>query len=340
MRISVLLLMVVAVLLVLGCASSAPPVEQVAIVQQPTTFVQQPATVEETNVTVAALQTSIVDWTGRMAGSPSRPEWLQDIALQNWDGAARRLGYPAGGQGAPIYRGLIIHGPDLRGAQMRATAAFSRDIARELQSNIRAHLASDANSMSGPTTEAFGEQVSVLSEVTLSGAQILREFWHIVDITENNRTRRETVLYRLYRIDASDWAAITGGYMQMVLDRLPQRYQPEERQVREMLQHTLNQSRAHEELTLQQLQNQLDAQQRMIDAQIALMPAEQRSGAAIELARIHAETERTTVQARTTAETERAAFASHDPAVRAAANTLVLDAPMVSARRVAQAILF
>ena len=340
MKIGVLLSMVVAVLLVLGCASGAPPVA--APPAEQAVLAQQAAALSETNVTIAALPTTIVDWQGRMARAPAVPEWVQDVALENWDGAARRLGYEAGGVGAPIYRGLIISGPDLRGAQMRAGTAFAREIARELQQNIFAHLVSDANAMSGPTREAFGEQVRVLSEVTISGARVLREFWQVVEVTEHNRTRRETVLYRLYRFEASDWADITAGYLATVLNQLPVHQRPEQAQVMDMLQHTLNQSRAHEALSLQELQNQLEAQQRMIDAQIAQAqtPEQQRLAAQIELARIQSETEITTVQARTAAETERAAFASHNPAVRAAANTTVIDAPVVLARRLAHGIIF
>ena len=78
----------------------------------------------------------------------------------------------------------------------------------------------------------------------------------------------------------------------------------------------------------------------MIDAQINLMPAQQRAAAATELAQIQAETERTNVQVKSDAQTERAAYASQNPAVRAAANTTVVDAPVVYARRLVTGLVF
>ena len=340
------------VLLIAGCASGASPATETAESQQ---FVQQPASAGETNVSVRALQTTIVDWRGRAANAPSIPAWIQDVALDNFDEAARKQGQQAGGQGAAIYRGFIITGPDLRGAEMRSDANFARVIAKELQTNVNTYLASSANSMSGPTTEAIKEITQTRSEVTISGARIVSEFWQTADVTENNRTTRETILYRLYRFDANDWAAITGGYVQRVLNQLPQRLQPEQRDVMEMLQHTLNQARAHEGLTLQERQNQLDAQQRMIDAQIALMPAQQRdatdiqltqarNAAAVELANIHAETDRTVgvaaARAQTASQAERAAYASQSPVLRAAASTTTADAALVDAARLALRMIF
>ena len=335
------------VFLVMSCASNAPAEQAV--------FVQQPATSDETNVRVNGLQTTIVDWRGRTANAPAIPEWIQDVALDNFDGAARKQGQQTGGQGAPIYRGFIVSGPDLRGAEMRSDANFARVIAKELQTNVNTYLASSANSMSGSTTEAIKEITQTRSEVTISGAQIIGEFWQIAEIMENNRARRETILYRLYRFDPNDWAAITGGYVQKVLERLPQRQQPEQREVTEMLQSILNQSRAHEGLTFQEKQNALDTQQRMIDAQIALMPAQQRdatdiqlaqarSAAAVELANIQAETDRTVgiamARAETASDAERAAYSSQSPVLRAAASTTVADAILVDAAKTALRLIF
>ena len=347
----VLLLATVAVLLAAGCASGA----STAASAEPAPFVQQAASQSEINVSVGALRTTIVDWRGRAANAAPIPEWIQDVALDNFDGAARKLGQQAGGQGAAIYRGFIITGPDLRGAEMRSDANFARVIAKELQTNVNTYLASSANSMSGPTTEAIKEITQTKSEVTISGAQIVSEFWQVADVTDNNRTNRETILYRFYRFAANDWAAITGGYVQKVLDQLPQRLQPEQKDVMEMLQHTLNQSRAHEGLTLQEKQNQLDAQQKMIGAQIALMPAQQRdatdiqltqarNAAAVELANINAETDRTVgvanARAQTASDAERAAYASQSSVLRAAASTTTADIPSVDAARMALRLIF
>jgi len=295
-----LLSMTAAALLILGCAGAPAPAGQGF------------APMAESGVTVQGVDTVIIDWQGRAAGGPSVPAWVRYIGVYNDnDAAARSLGHEAGGVGAPIHRNIVRHGPDLRGAEMRADIALSRDLARELQQNVQVHLASAANSMSGPTTEALGERVQATSEVRIAAMPRIATFWQVVEIREPNRPpRRETILYRLYRIDAANWQSITQGYLQDVLGGLPVYLSPEQAQVQEMLVHTLQQSRAQEVLTAQQMQAQLAAQQQVVAQGNAV-------GADL------------------------AAFATSDPVALTVASTTAADAPAVEARALAfDAILF
>ncbi|MCL2186259.1 MAG: hypothetical protein FWB86_10460 [Treponema sp.] len=320
----------IAVIAVAGCASNSE--------QKP--FVQEAAKNSETAVRVKAIPRTIVSWQGMNAGLPAVPEWLQDAALTNYDDAARKLRLPAGGTGSPIYRYIEMTAADLRGAQMRSDANFARVIAKELQTHVNVFLANESMSASinEPTRDAIGEITQTRSEVTISGGRIVGEHWQ--EFSTEGRSGTQIILFRLYRFEANDWAAIAGGYMQKILDQLPVRQRPEEKAITEMLQYALGQSRAHEGLTLQQRQNELDAQQRMVDAQINMQPQQQRAAAAAELAKIQAETERTRIQAVTARDAEIAAYSSQNQTVRSAASTTVADAPMIDAAKIALDLVF
>ena len=327
-------------LLIAGCTSNAEPT-QTAQQQTPPPFVPEAASRSETNVTIRALDSAIVDWRGRMANNPAIPEWVQDLALDYFDEAARKLGQQAGGTGANIYRGFPMTGADLRGAEMRADAYFARLVAKELQTSVNTYLVESSNSnISDATKEHIKEITQTRSEVTFSGQRLIGEHWQIVDTKDGNRTTRQTILYRLYSVSAQDWARLAGAYMQMILNQLPVGQSVEEREVTEMLQYMLNQSRQRDGLTLQERQAELDAQQRMIDAQINMMPQQQRAAAATELARIQAETDRSNVQAVTASAAEMAAYGSANPALRSAASTTVADAPLVDAAKLALGLIF
>jgi len=324
------------------CASNKPAVAVPEQSAKPTS---------ESNTKVQANETKIIDWMGRTASAPAVPSWIVEAACNNYDNAAERLGRPTG---TNIYRGVIITGPDLRGAQMRADAEFARTIAKELHESINVFLASSTSqSMNDASREAIQERLQTRSEVEISGAKRAAEFWQNVVETDSvsGKQTRQTVLYRLYEFDRQDWAAITGGYVQKILDKLPQRMRPDEREVTNMLQNMLNDARHPIEMSQQERVAQLDAQQRMLDAQINLMPAQQRDAAKIELAKINSETAITLGQQRADASVartdaiaasnaEQAAYASGSPILRTAASVTVDDAAIIDAARLAARILF
>ena len=341
---------VITVLVISGCATKqSGNAERLPAVAVPE---QSAKSTSESNTRVQANETVIVDWMGRTANAPPRPSWIVEVASTNFDNAAQRLGRPTG---SSIYRGLMITGPDLRGAQMRADAEFARTIAKELHESINSYLASDAasGSMNAATREGMTQSLQTRSEVEISGARRAAEFWQNVVVTDSlsGRQTQETLLFRLYEFDSQDWAAITGGYVQKVLDKLPQRQQPNEREARNMMQQMLNDARHPVVMSQQERVAQLEAQQKMIDAQINLMPAQQRDAARAELARINSQTAITLGQQRadasvaraeayTASNAEQAAYASGNPILVRAASTTVADRDIVNAARLAANILF
>jgi hypothetical protein len=359
---------VCAAALVAACASNAAG---------PAPGAAQPGTSREmeneSGVTIAAIKTKILDWQGRTARAPAIPQWIADIQLNRFDNAAGELSEQD--IGSSIYRGLTISGPDLRGAQMRTDLNFARTIARELQQSINVFLASSSNGMPQGTTEAMKELTQTKSQVELSGARQVAEFWQTVESEDptNGRKTRETILYRMYGFKREDWAAITGGFVQKILDQLPARQRPEEKDVADMLAAMLGDARHPVELSQKEKEMQLAAQDRMVNAQIDLMPAEQRRAAQMELAKLYADTsvtlnrqnseraitlneqnnqaltQRTQAVAQSAAEqvnavsqsnAERAAYSSGSPVLQTAAATTAADKPLVDAAKVAARIIF
>ena len=333
------------VLILSACSSNQP------VAVSPAADAGRVEAAAESNVQVQARQAIIEDWKGRLAQAPSIPQWITDIQLNRFDDAANFL--REGDVGNSIFRGLTTTGPDLRGAEMRADAAFARTIARELQQSINSYLASSANSMDGPTTEAIKDISQVKSEVQISGARIVNDHWqNVIDVDPASGARtRQTVLYRFYAFQRADWAAITGGYVQTVLNQLPQRLRPEEKDVTDMLQNMLTDARHPIVMSQQEREAELEAQQKMIDAQVNIAPAQQRDAARIELAKINSETAITLGQQRADASVARAdaynasnaeemAYASGSPILRSAAATTIADRELVNAARLAARIIF
>ncbi|MDR1786776.1 MAG: hypothetical protein LBR23_10010 [Spirochaetaceae bacterium] len=304
---------------------------------------------DESGVRVEAAETILRDWQGRAARSPAIPQWIADIQLNRFANAARFLSEPEDAVTNSVYRGLTTQWTDLRGAQMRADAQFAREIAKELQTSINVYLAGSASSgVAGATKEAIREITQTKSEVELSGARLVQEFWQEADEKDpvSGSTTRYTILYRLYSFNREDWAQITAGYVQKVIDQLPRRLQPDDQAALEMTQAMYNDARHPIEMDKQQREQQLDAEQKMVDAQINLMPAEQRRAAQAELARIHADTATTLGQQRADASVRRteavaassaeeAAYASGNPVLQSAASTTAADAPVIKAAKLA-----
>ena len=194
---------------------------------------------------VQQFRTVIVDWKNRSTGVSDIPEWIQSIALDNFDEAARILGFQAGGQGAPIYRGFITRGRNLQSAGLDMDVTLVRKIENELRTSLDIFLGSDVNHMSASQSEVIHD-ISQVQGFTITGMRIIGDFWQVVDVIDGDSIARETILYRLYMFEADTWAVITAGFVENLLNGIPQHMQPGENEVMEMLRHILTQSRIRE----------------------------------------------------------------------------------------------
>jgi hypothetical protein len=310
--------------------------------------VQQPSTAAENNVSDDPVKSRIINWQGRTAKSPSTPEWITHVALLNYNQAAVSLGYGDAMQaGGPLYRGWIIEGPDERGAEMMADMAMTRTVAKELQTQVN-NYAAESSTMTEATKRAIKEITETRTNVTLSGYRQVGSFWQQVENDDpvTNRKTRVIVLYRLYRFDNQAWSAITAGYVQQVLDKLPAPL--DQREVQGMLSNMLQNARQGEALTAGQRKQQIAYEDWMLRAQtqsgLANNEAAQRQAGQQALAQIAADRDVAIAKegtARTQARADAAVQSAYaDPITARAATVTPADAATIEAAKIAARILF
>jgi hypothetical protein len=306
----------------------------------------------ESGVTVAAMKTTILDWQGRTLNEPAIPAWLGP-AMRN-DFTAYESAYNVR-SGSDLFRYSTGYGADVRAATMRADMNYARVIAKELQQSISNFAAEKARSgdMTQATASAIEEITKTQSKADITGHQKKIEFWQLTDSEDpmTGKTTRQVIVYQIYSIAPDAWAATTAKYIKEVIGEMPSNLTLEQREVSNMVTEMMNDARHPVVLSQEQARNKVEAEKRMVDAQINLMPAQQKAAADQELARINQEaiTARTTIKAeQRAAQTEaladgrvqQAAYLSGDPVLQAAAATTPADADWVNAQMIAASILF
>ena len=329
---------------VLGCGSTASKTTPAA------TESAKPA--NESGVTVAAMKTKILDWQGRAVNTPAIPAWLGPATLGDYTAYESAYNVQVGNS---LFRFSIGYGADVRAATMRADMNYARIIAKELRQSISNFAAEKARSgsMTQATASAVEEITKTKSEAEITGHQKKTEFWQLTDAEDplTGKTTRQVIVYQIWSIDPNAWAATTAKYIKEVIGEMPANLTLEQREVTNMLTEMMNDARHPIVLSQEQARMKLDTEKRMVDAQINLMPAQQKAAANAELARINQEalTARTTIRAeQRTAQTQaladgraqQAAYLSGDPALMSAASITAADADWVNAMNLAAGILF
>lgn len=292
----------------------------------------------ESGVTVAAMKTKILDWQGRAANTPAIPSWLASATLGNYSAYETAYNVQAGNN---LFRFSIGYGADVRAATMRADLNYARIIAKELQQSISNFAAEKARtgSMTQATASAIEEITKTKSEAEITGHQKKTEFWQMTDAEDplTGKTTRQVIVYQVWSIDPNAWAATTAKYIREVIGEIPTNLSLEQREVTNMLTQMMDDARHPVVLSQEQAKMKVEAEKRMIDAQINLLPAQQKAAADAELAKINQEaiTARTTIRAeQRTAQTQaladgrvqQAAYLSGDPVLMSAASTTTADA--------------
>jgi len=332
-------------MLVSGCGSTAPKTTTPAVTEN-----AKPA--NESGVTVAAMKTKILDWQGRAANTPAIPAWLGPATMGNYSAYETAYNVQAGNS---LFRFSIGYGADVRAAQMRADMNYARIIAKELQQSISNFAAEKARSgsMTQATASAIEEITKTKSEAEITGHQKKTEFWQMTDAEDplTGKTTRQVIVYQVWSIDPNAWAATTAKYIREVIGEIPANLSLEQREVTNMLTQMMDDARHPVVLSQEQAKMKVEAEKRMVDAQINLLPAQQKAAANAELAKINQEalTARTAINAeQRTAQTQaladgrvqQAAYLSHDPVLQSAASTTAADAAWVNAMNIAASILY
>jgi hypothetical protein len=304
----------------------------------------------EAGFSVMAYKTVVRDWQGRTLNEPPIPAWLGPATRGDFEPYQAFFKTPAN---SGIYRTSEAYGADVQGATMRADMVYARKIARELQQSINVYAAQSASSggMTKATADAIKEKTSTETHVDITGHQKKTEFWQTLETADpvTGETMRNVVVYQVYEINPTAWTQTTAKYIKDVLGDLPKALTPEEKDVNALLDDMLQKARFPEKLSQEQALARLDAEKRMVDAQINLSPAQQKAAAQLELVKIleQGKTDRTqalanarTSQVQAAADAQETAYLSGNPVYTAAAVTTAADDPWVQARALAAPILF
>jgi hypothetical protein len=333
------------VILILGCSSN-PAQTKTAL------NAESAKPNNESGVTVAAMKTSIRDWQGRALNEPAIPVWLGPASRGDFSQYEAAFNVQAGNG---LFRLSIGEGADVRAATMRADMNYARMIAKELHQSISNFSADKARSgsMTQNTASAIEEGATTKSQAEITGHQKKTEFWQLTDAEDplTGKTTRQVIVYQVYSIDPNAWAATTAKYIREVVGEMPANLSLEQREVNDMVTQMMYDARHPIVLSQEQAKMKLEAEKRMVDAQIDLAPAQQKAATDAELARINQEalTARTAISAeQRTAQTQaladgrvqQAAYLSGDPVLKSAASVTPADAQWVNAMNIAAGILF
>jgi hypothetical protein len=305
----------------------------------------QPAS--NSGMRIAGEKTTLVDWTGRTSGRAPNPDWLGDAEEGLYAKFQETYGVTDG-----VCRIAIGSGADLRAAQMRVSMNFARQVAKDLATKVSTKAAELARSggMNDATAQAIEERTTTQSTADISGSQMRTEYFKKLE-TEDSRTGKVTTQYVVYQVHVfrqDVWDQLQMSYLRKVIGDLPANLKPEQREIATLLDRMDYDERHPVVLDQQQREQRLEAEKRMVDAQIALMPAQQEAAAKAELAKLNqealSERSRINADARVAMEkaiaegrTQEAAYLSGDPILQAAATVTAADGDVINSRWLAMA---
>jgi hypothetical protein len=287
-------------------------------------------------------KTTVVDWTGRLNGGEPVPAWLASAENGNFTKFMDEFQITGS-----VCRVAVNTAQDLRAAQDRAQMAFARQLAQDLATKVNVKSAELARNggMDEATAQAIETRTTAQSSVEISGGMLRTEFWKKYQ-TENQQTgavKTQVTVYRIYVFPQNTWDQLLVTYLRKVIGEMPQNLKPEQKEVLALINEMEKDERHPIELSQKQAEQKVEAEKRMVDAQVNLMPAQQEAAANAELARINQEalTDRTRisgenrtamVKAIEEGNQQKAAYLSGDPALQSAATIRAADAVAVNAR--------
>lgn len=287
---------------------------------------------------IAGAETTIVDWDGRAAGTD---------AIQNWLSPAKRGDYSIyittfKKKDSDVYRNSIGYGADIRSATMRADMAYARTIARELQQSVNVYAAEQARSgnLSDETRQAIEEVTKTQSNAEITGHQKATEFWQrliTVDPLTNEKSS-SYIVYQIYQIPANTWAQTTAKYVRDAIGGIPEELTPEQDFVKGLVGEMLHDARFTTVLSQEEAKQKTEINKKIADAQINLMPAEQKAAADQELAKIMQDGKTERVKA--ISDAAKVAYSSGNPVYESAPTITAADKDWADAEALAASILF
>ena len=302
-----------------------------------------------TGVKIDGIETTVVDWDGRTVGTEAIPLWLSPAVRGDYSVYINTFKK----KDSDIFRNSTGYGADVRSATMRADMAYSRKIARELQQSINVYAAEQARNgnLGDETRQAIEEVTKTQSDAQITGHQKTTEFWQriiTIDPLSGEKTS-QYIVYQIYQIPAATWAQTTAKYVKNVLGVLSEDLTPEQDFVKNMVNEMLHDARFPTVMSQEEAKQSAEINKKIADAQISLMPEEQKAAANQALAQImqNGNTERTkiladakTEQTKAVADAAKMAYASGNKVYQSAATITAADKEWTDAAAMAASILF
>ena len=313
----VLLFSVLVLVLTLAACRSSSNAKETAVSEGVVNIESAPPP-RSSNIEVAPLRSTIIDWNNRNMGEAEFPGWLRTLivnkqqvpvrnALTLSDNAVLRVGQ--------------AQRANREEARVLADLMFAQQIANELKRYVVVGAASrlDQGQME------IVEDVTTTTKVTITGGTRLADFWQLVETEDNGMRTREYIYYIVYTFRPDIWTQIVAKYIQDVIGNIP------DSAVRQQI------NSAQEEIArqFQRVEERSDAEFRHeLDMQLKQVENLQEQ----EMAKIRQQTAQTAVvgdvaraQAVSEARARYAAYRSGDPLVAAAASITANDVDWVKA---------
>lgn len=306
-------------------------------------------TIPNNGVSVAGMETQIVDWDGRTVGAEAIPVWLASAKRGDYSLYISSFNKNE----SDAFRNSIGYGADIRSATMRADMAYARIIARELQQTINVYAAEQARSgnINDETRQAIEEVTKTQSDVEITGHHKASEFWQRVITTDpiSGKKTSQYIVYQIYQISANTWAQTSSKYIKSVLGTIPENLTPEQDFVKGLVSEMMHDARFPTVMSQEEAKQSAEINKQIAEAQIGLMPAEQKAAADQALAEIMQDgiTNRTKIvadskvaQTQAVADASKMAYASGNPVFSSAATITGADKEWADAEALAASILF
>jgi hypothetical protein len=189
-----------------GCAS--PPAAQAPAAQ--------PASQDESNMTVEANRSRILDWQNRNLRLPSNPEWL--VRLADGDDYTFKDQFNIDDLGTDAVIKLVpVTGASLPTVQAQGLTQLAAILSTEIRTNINMETATSLSNDQQTTTQ----DILMTAKFSVSGMRQVTTFWQQVE-TENSagRRTRQYIYYVVYATGRANWNGLVKAYMNSVLSEL------------------------------------------------------------------------------------------------------------------------
>lgn len=326
----------VTTMLMMGCGTTSNLVKT-AETRRPTS---------NSGVTIAGKETIVVDWSGRVDGAEAIPSWLSDAKRKDFRAFKTAYGKPDG----DVYYCAVGNGLDVRAAEARSEMAVYRQVAQSFQISINSYCAQSEN-ISDKTRDAIGTRTKTESNVNITGLAKAAEDWkQTVEIDSISGEKTQSYIYFIiYEIPAKIYAQTAAKYLKDVVGSLSEDLTPEQEDVKGMLNQMMNDARFPTVMSQEQARQSAEINKKIADAQVGLMPEQQKAAADQALAQImqDGKTNRTKIvadskvaQTQAVADASKMAYASGNPVYASAATITGADKEWADAEALAASILF